>query len=80
MTDRPGICKHGGLRRCCETCDLADEVDRLTAENEWLREALNAAPHVEVYDQTIRYDFQWPQYAKWYTETRLAALNPKEKP
>jgi len=39
---REGVCKHGGLRRQCETCDLAEEVDSLALQADALREALRA--------------------------------------
>ena len=32
MTDTPKVCKHGSLRRVCETCDLAEDVVRLERE------------------------------------------------
>ena len=28
----PLVCRHGALRRSCETCDLAEDVDRLVSE------------------------------------------------
>ena len=27
---REGVCIHGGLRRQCETCDLADQLEKMT--------------------------------------------------
>lgn len=32
------ICKHGGLRRKCDTCDTEDEVRRLTSALECIRD------------------------------------------
>ena len=32
MSDTPQVCKHGSLRRVCETCDLAEDVTRLERE------------------------------------------------
>mgnify|MGYP003396252072 FL=1 len=40
MTDTPKICKHGSLRRHCEICDLAEDVDALQAELALLKEAV----------------------------------------
>ena len=43
MTDTLKLCKHGSLRRHCEICDLAEDLDRLQAENALLKEALRDA-------------------------------------
>jgi hypothetical protein len=43
---REGVCKHGGLRRQCETCDLAEEVDSLAAERDRLLKVAEAAQTV----------------------------------
>lgn len=37
MSERTGVCIHGGLRRQCEACDSAEEVVELKAEVESLR-------------------------------------------
>ena len=29
---REGVCIHGALRRQCETCDLADQLEKMTKE------------------------------------------------
>lgn len=38
MTKLGEVCKHGGLRRCCEICDLAEEIVKLKTENAKLKE------------------------------------------
>jgi len=40
MSDTPRICIHGSLRRQCETCELADRLEEVEADNLTLREAL----------------------------------------
>ena len=42
MTDS-GICIHGGLRRQCEPCDLANRLEQAEAEAATLRSALEQA-------------------------------------
>lgn len=37
MTDPTDVCRHGGLRRKCEPCDLAQEVKELRAELDALK-------------------------------------------
>ena len=44
---REGVCKHGGLRRQCETCDLAEEVAALAAERDRLAKVAEAAKELE---------------------------------
>ena len=35
---REGVCIHGALRRQCETCDLADQLEKMTKERDsWKR-------------------------------------------
>ena len=55
MTDTPKLCKHGSLRRQCEICDLAEDVDRLQAENALLKAAVRDADecgvHIDWRDQ-----------------------------
>lgn len=43
MTDPTDVCRHGGLRRKCEPCDLAQEVKELTAEVERLKRAWDSS-------------------------------------
>lgn len=40
MSETPTLCRHGSLRRSCETCDLSEDCDCLERENAALREAL----------------------------------------
>ena len=43
----PGICIHGGLRRRCETCDLADRLEVAESQLAALQEALERAEQAE---------------------------------
>ena len=51
MSDTPQVCKHGSLRRVCETCDLAEDVVRLERElAEARKDALALAQQIDPFD------------------------------
>ena len=80
LTTREGVCIHGGLRRQCETCDLAERLDALQVKAHRLAEA---AKHMDQCFGEDGYEFD-----KEMTMRRLAGLQDalaayqasKEKP
>ena len=41
LTTREGVCVHGGLRRQCETCDLAERLEVLSTAMRRFRKAVH---------------------------------------
>lgn len=66
---RAGVCRHGALRRSCETCDLAEDLAKVEAERDALRREL-AEVYAEMRKQrpaiTAVFDRDvWEQARKW---------------
>lgn len=48
------VCRHGGLRRKCETCDYEEERDALAAEILRLRKIIDGAAETgEIYERRL---------------------------
>ena len=46
----PGVCRHGGLRRSCETCDLAERLKQAEAERDEARYCARILEHAYQHD------------------------------
>ena len=80
---REGVCIHGALRRQCETCDLADQLEKMTKERYAWMELAGATQaywdtEVESRIRPTHGNIRAYQAAKsrWKTASSLAALNP----
>ena len=50
MMPYQGVCRHGGLRRSCETCDLADQLTQAEAARDEARYCARVLEHAYQHD------------------------------
>lgn len=80
MSEKPTICRHGCLRRSCETCDLAEDVERLERERDhWKEQSRKWCDDFTKLEPELRRVVELAKQCKTERDAALKALATRTK-